>query len=80
MTSDVFAMIVVGDRIFAANESNGLAMSQDDAETWNAANLALNRTKHFSFAYIGTVVFAGQTMACLHQSRTDWIGLILQII
>jgi photosystem II stability/assembly factor-like uncharacterized protein len=60
MTSDVFAMIFAGDRIFAANESNGLAMSQDDAETWTAANSGLTPGLNItSFAYNGEVIYAG---------------------
>jgi hypothetical protein len=60
MTSDVFAMIFAGDRIFAANESNGLAVSLDDAETWTAANSGLTPGLNItSFAYNGTIIFAG---------------------
>lgn len=60
LSSDVFALIVADNRIFAANESNGLAMSQDDGETWTASNSGLTPGLNInSFAYNGDVIFAG---------------------
>jgi hypothetical protein len=75
MTSDVFAMIFAGDRIFAANESNGLAVSLNDAETWSAANSGLTPGLNItSFAYNGTVIFAGTNNGVFKSESygSDW--------